>query len=401
MNRTLRVLQVVHALGMGGAETWLIELLRHWARTGAVEMEFLATGGEPDLFDEEAMRLGARIHYARYGRAHMPSFLRRFRQVLASGDYDAIHDHADYASGWHFLAGLGRLPAVRVTHVHNPWLHIEVNYGSTPLRRAAVRVGRQLVGRLATDVCGTSQYALHKYGFESSADSRGSVRVVHCGIDIARFSAPSTADRDAVRREFGWPANARIVLFVGRLDRALEFDHPQNHKNSWFAVNVVRAAAAKDPAVRGLVAGAWTDSTAELQNRIAGWGLEGNLLLLNVREDVPRLMRASDVLLFPSREEGLGMVAVEAQAAGLPVLASTAVPRECVVIDELYDALPLTDSIEKWAEALLVRMQKPGPALENCRRAMDASPFAIANSARRLEAIYGRVVPRLTKSRAG
>lgn len=388
MKRPLRVLQVVHALGMGGAETWLMELLRHWARTGAVEMEFLATGGEPDLFDEEAMRLGARIHYVRYGRAHMPSFVRRFRQILAAGRYDAIHDHADYASGWHFLAGLGTLPPVRVTHVHNPWLHIEVNYGSTPLRRLAVKVGRQLVDRVATDVCGTSQSALDKYGFESSADSRGSVRVVHCGIDVARFSAPSTADRDAVRSEFGWPANAKIVLLVGRLDRALEFDNPQNHKNSWFAVNVVRAAAAKDPAVRGLVAGAWTDSTAELQSRIAGWGLERNLLLLHVREDVPRLMRASDVLLFPSREEGLGMVAVEAQAAGLPVLASSAVPRECVVVSELYDAMPLSESVDRWAEALLARIAKSRPSLTDCRRALEASAFSIEESSRRLEAVY-------------
>lgn len=82
------------------------------------------------------------------------------------------------------------------------------------------------------------------------------------------------------------------------------------------------------------------------------------------------------------------MVAVEAQAAGLPVLASTAVPRECVVIPELYSVLALDEPIELWAAALLQIMTKPRLPLEFCRRALESSPFSIANSARRLEEIY-------------
>jgi glycosyltransferase involved in cell wall biosynthesis len=116
--------------------------------------------------------------------------------------------------------------------------------------------------------------------------------------------------------------------------------------------------------------------------------LKDNLRLIGVRKDIDRLMRAADVLFFPSRQEGLGMVAVEAQAAGLPVLASTAVPRECVVIPELYTALALDEPIEVWAAALFQIMTKPRPPLELCRRALESSPFSIANSARRLEEIY-------------
>lgn len=387
--RPLNVLHVIHAWGIGGAETWLIELLRHWAVTGACRMDVLITSGQRAVLDDCAASCGARLHYIRYGRAVLPRFRRAFRSLLAEGRYDAIHDHADYASGWHFLLGAGVLPPIRVAHVHNSWLHIDANYAVSAPRRVATMMGKRLVQRFATDVCGTSAEILRTYGFHPRTANDPAISVAHCGIDLQRFNAPREADRQSVLREFGWDADAQIVLFAGRLDRALTFDDPQNLKNSWLALNAVRAAAVEDPSVRLVMAGAG-DARPLLEAHVQSWGQAANFRLVGVRHDIPRLMRAADVLLFPSRQEGLGMVAVEAQAAGLPVLASTAVPAECIVIPELYDALDLDASMEAWAGALLRNMQKPRPPLDFCRRVMEASPFSIANSARRLEEIYTR-----------
>jgi glycosyltransferase involved in cell wall biosynthesis len=386
--RHIRVLQVIDSLGMGGAETWLMELLRFWSESKAVQIDFLATSGVPRVFDEEACKLGAQIHYLQYRRLHLPRFAREFRRVLHEGRYDAIHDHQDYASGWHFLMGTGALPDVRVTHIHNPWLHIEANYAISPLRRVTAIAGKCLVSGLATHVCGTSGEILRRYGFEPRPSRWPMVSVVHCGFDVAKFNQRCDCDRLSVLREFGWPEESRIVLFAGRLDRALDIDHPQNHKNSWFALNVVRAAIDKGPAVRLLMAGAGDGQRRQLQACIESWGLKNKLRLIGVREDLPRLMHAADVLFFPSRQEGLGMVAVEAQAAALPILASTAVPRECIVIPELYNALSLKEPIDLWADTLLQVMNKPRRALELCRSALEASAFSIANSAAHLEHIY-------------
>jgi glycosyltransferase EpsF len=387
-SRPIKVLQIIDTLSMGGAETWLMELLRFWSNSGCCRMDFLATSGNPGIFDEEAQQLGAQIHYVRYGRTHLTRFAKEFRRMLSEGKYDAVHDHQDYASGWHFLLGAGALPSVRVTHVNNPWLHIEANYGIGPLRRLTATTGKHLVHQLATHVCGTSQEILWRYGFEPMQATRPVVSAVRCGFDVGKFNKSRESDRASVLREFCWSEDSQLVLFVGRLDRALEFNHPQNHKNSWFAVNVVRAAVEKHSSVRFLMAGAGDRSRHELESHIEQWGLKDKLRLIGVRNDVARLMRAADVLFFPSRQEGLGMVAVEAQAAGLPVLASTAVPRECVVIPELYSALALDEPIELWAAALLQIMAKPRPPLELCRRALESSPYSIANSARRLEEIY-------------
>ncbi len=388
MSRPLRVLQVASGLGVGGAETWLMAILRRWRDQGIGQMEFLLTGGRQDRYDAEAMALGATLHYLPYGRKHLPQFISGFRALLRQGQYDAIHDHADYAAGWRLAMGAGLLPPVRVAHIHNPWLHISANYAVSPSRWLAYKGGKALVNRLASNVCGTSGEILRQYGFEPGAASPR-VDVVHCGFALDQFVGDRPASRAKVLAEFGWQSNAKLVLFAGRLDRALEFGHPQNHKNSWLALNIAREAAIRDPAVHLIMAGDGA-SRDELIRHVRSWGLESRLVLTGIRDDIPALMSAADTLLFPSAQEGLGMVAVEAQAAGLPVLASSAVPDEAIVIPELYCALGLDAPVSQWAQTLLHSLEMPRMDVAASRAIFENSDFAIANSARKLESIYRR-----------
>jgi glycosyltransferase involved in cell wall biosynthesis len=129
-----------------------------------------------------------------------------------------------------------------------------------------------------------------------------------------------------------------------------------------------------------------------LQQRIARAGLAGRIRFAGIRRDLKRLMYASNVLLFPSRGEGLGMVAVEAQATGLPVLASTAVPRECVVVPELMRFEPLERGATEWAAALLAHATQPRDVVAASRR-VGKSLFAIEHSARALLQIYQEGLP--------
>ena len=390
MAAEIKVLHILDNLGMGGAETWLVELLRYWHRnnsTGGPRFDFLATGGVPTYYDEEAKSYGANIFYLRYGRAYLASFVAGFRKILRDGRYAAIHDHGDYSAGWHFLVGSGSLPAVRVAHVHNPWGHIAVNYVDGPGRRFAVSAGKTLIERLATHVCGTSGEILRKYGFEPGRPGSPEVEVVHCGFNVDKFDRVRQSDRFHILEEFGWGQEAKLVLFAGRLDRALELADPTNHKNSWLALNVARSAMAWDPSVRLIVAGEGVSRHA-LQDRTWAWELADKIRLAGVRNDIPALMNAADVLLFPSAQEGLGMVAVEAQAAGLPVLMSTAVPREAIVVPQLVNTLPLSEPIDHWAATLLQMLRLSRMPAQKFRSFFDASPFAIENSALNLLRIY-------------
>lgn len=365
-----------------------MELLRFWRRPGSdgPHIDFLLTSGNRAIFDDEARHLGAELHYLPYRRATLGNFFIKFRRILKKGKYDAIHDHSDLASGWHFLMSGGR-SSVRVTHVHNAWTSIRENYAVTLPRQITTVLGRNLVRSLATHICGTSEQVLREYGFPPKWTGYPKSSVVHCGFDVTRFNAPREDDRASVLREFLWPEESKIVLFAGRLDPIGSPNQICNQKNSWFALNVLRAAVEKRSSVRMLMAGTGS-SRQELERHIEGWGLKDKLRVIGIRMDIARLMRAADVLIFPSRHEGLGMVAVEAQAAGLPVLASSVVPKECVVMPELFSAIPLDSSIEHWTTALLQMMSKPRPSLELCRRAFDCSAFSISNSAKRLEEIY-------------
>ena len=385
--RPLRALHVIDSLGMGGAETWLIELLRFWGENGAVRNDFIATGGQSALFDAEAAALGAKIHYLRFGRDSLPAFARGFRRILAEGGYDALHDHQDHAGGWRYLLGRGRLPPVRVTHVHNPAYQIRHNYGVTARRRLVGRIGKRLVARYATHIVGTSREVITAYGFDDPAFERIPKAALHCGFDPARFAASADA-RAEVRAEFGWPAGARVVLFAGRFDISPELGHPQNHKNSGFAVQLAIDCARMSERTCFIFAGAASAATAGLRGRIETAGLGERIFFAGVRQDIGRLMAGADALLFPSRAEGLGMVAVEAQAAGLPVLASTGVPRECVVIPELMRFLSLDAGAEAWRDALLAMLAARRPHAAEANRRVAASPFAIAQSARRLAELY-------------
>ena len=385
--RPIRALHIVDRLGVGGAETWLVELLRHWGKGGPVRLDVLATSGEQGVFDDEARSLGAEIHYLRYGRRDLPGFARGFRRILREGRYDAVHDHQDYVSGWHFLLGGDALPPVRIVHVHNPAYQIRSNYGVTALRRLTAAAGKRLVARYATHIAGTSRTALTDYGFDGPAFAAIPKAALHCGLDPARFRRDPAARR-SVRAEFGWPADARLVLFAGRFDVSPDLGHPQNHKNSGFAVDVAIAAAQADPAARFLFAGAPSPATLLLQERIAAAGVQAQIAFAGIRQDIARLTSAADALLFPSRAEGLGMVAVEAQAAGLPVLASTDVPREAVVVPELVRFERVDAGVAAWRDAVLTLALAPRPDADLANRRIAASAFAIERSAARLERLY-------------
>lgn len=384
----IRVLQVIDTLGMGGAETWLMEVLRFWSRSGDVCSDFLLTSGNRGLFDDEAHCLGARLFYLPFARRTLPRFIWEFRRILREGEYAAVHDHQDYASGWHFGLGGRWLPQLRVTHVHNPSYQITHNYGISLARRLTARVGKRLVQRNATHIAGTSRQILTEYGFFEPAFQRIPKGALYCGFDPSRFNCPRDASATELRKEFGWPRDSRIVLFAGRIDQSPDRNHARNHKNSAFAVDVGIAVARRDSKVYMILAGRCSAATPVLEARIADAGMAGRIRFLGIRGDIGRLMRGSDVLLFPSRAEGLGMVAVEAQAAGLPVLMSTTVPEESIVVCELVRRLDLCEGEGLWATNLLDLLKGTLVPMGEANRRVRESMFAIENSAKALRQLY-------------
>jgi glycosyltransferase involved in cell wall biosynthesis len=388
---SIRVLQVLSNFGIGGAETWLIALLRHFKEHAValgceVKTDVFLTHGFRDRLDDEAEALGARLIYARYSRKTLPSFIASWRKTLAEGAYDAIHDHQEFTAGWHFLFGAGRLPPVRIAHLHNPMSH-QASYGFSAARRAAIQIGNCLIAGQATHLLSTSRQLITEQGFDDLRAARHLKQMeVYCGFDPARFNLAPAEACARLRSQFALDPKAKVMLFVGRLDS--DMDETRNQKNPTFCLEVARECASRDPDFVCLLAGGGEAMRTRLQERVRSWGLDGRILLLGPRSDVPVLMAGADLLLFPSLAEGMGMVAVEAQAAGLPVIASDAVPNECRVIVGMVNFLPLAAGAEYWADKVMEKLGQTKPDAFAANGAVVDSPFSIDNSAKRLLRLY-------------
>ncbi len=379
-----RVLHVFDSLGVGGAEMWFIAFLEWLEKNGEslpfeLEVEVCLTSGRRAALDDRVERLGAKLHYIEYGRHHLLSFAAEFRRLLAKGRFDAIHDHADYAAGLHLLIGAGELPRARVVHVHNPY----ATFDKSPAKRMTRALGRLAVTGLATTVAGTSMRILHDYGLAPHPQARQRRVALHCGFDLSSYGADKHQARMDVRTEFGWSPDAIILLFVGRLESHF------NQKNPRLALDIILECIARDCRVKGIFVGAGDVARHEMELEIERMGVTNAVRLPGVRFDVPRLMLAADLLLFPSIAEGLGMVAVEAQAAGLRVLASDTTPRECEVVKGMVTFTSLAASPRAWADVAQSLLDTPPPPHESAFAAVGNSPFAIASSARSMLDAYG------------
>jgi glycosyltransferase involved in cell wall biosynthesis len=385
-----RVLHVMSNLGVGGAETWLLALLKFYKEQGhqfpvRVNTHIFLTAGIKSELDGEAENFGATLHYVKYSRTTLPSFIKAWRDVLHQYDFHAIHDHQENTAGLHFVMGLGYLPNVRIAHVHNPLLHIK-NYSSSMLRRITVWLGRELISKLATHVAGTSEQLIREQGFRDAKFDRLIVEPLYCGFDTNRFEGKHEDEFASLCKEFGWPKGSEILLFVGRLDSRT--DGGLNQKNPSFAIDVARLCALRDSNFRFLMVGGGDADRRMIEAQVREWGLERQICLTGQRPDVPRLMLGAHIFLLTSIAEGLGMVVVEAQAAGLQCVVSDVTPEECSVETSMVHFLPLADSVDTWASYIMGMLARPRATSTEGNLAVQNSDFSIKNSATKALKFY-------------
>jgi glycosyltransferase involved in cell wall biosynthesis len=247
------------------------------------------------------------------------------------------------------------------------------------MRRRLLKISASAIRRFATHVLGTSSQILRQYGFEAAAFPVQEVRALHCGFDVSRFNELFAEANASVCAELDWPAGSRIVVFVGRLDA---------FKNAEFALQVAKAALHRGCDLRFIMVGGGEAARERLEHDVKSEGYGDRIRLVGRRLDVPRIMAASHCLLFPSIEEGLGMVAVEAQAAGLSVIASDTVSREAVVIPDLVSFLSLNDDVDSWASAVCAAIDAPRFDTQSANALVSRSSFAIEQSYAALHSVY-------------
>ena len=355
----IKVLHMHGRMGRGGAEMRTVEIFRNIDRR-RYQFHFCALSGMYGELDDEIRVLGGEVHLMRQG---IGGFKRRFGDLLRREKYDVVHSHLYFQSGYFLrLAAQNGVP-VRVAQFRCSQLQRcgtaarrTARWLLSPFvqRYASQRVLRGWIDRHATHILGSSEGVLSAtWGPQWTSDPR--CRVVYPGLEVPPFAAVS--DGAAVRQDLGLPEDAPFFIHVGRMTEA---------KNHLRLLSIFCELLQRSPMARLVLVSRVAVTPDEMavervvRRRIAKLALANRIVLSGERTDVPRLLKAADVLIFPSRWEGFGGVVLEACAAGTPSVCS-----DLPSIREIGDCLPgirrlsLDEPDAAWADAACALAARP------------------------------------------
>jgi glycosyltransferase involved in cell wall biosynthesis len=341
--RPVRVLQVLRGMHRGGIESWLMHILRHADRE-RFQIDFLVH--VPGVHDDEIRALGSTIHQGASPKNPL-AYGRAFKQIVRqNGPYDVVHSHIHHYSGYiMYLARQAGVP-VRIAHSHLDTSSLDSTMKLQ--RRGYLALMHHLLRQHATLGLAASKLAAHAlFGPQWEQDAER-WRVLYCGIDLKPFLEP--VDRHALRAELNIPADALVMGHIGR------FFEQKNHD---FLIDILAEVVQRAPCTRLLLVGDGP-LREQIVQKVERLGLQEHVIFTGLRKDVPQLMLgAIDVFVLPSLFEGLPIVGLEAQAAGLPCVWSDTITEELDCVQPLVQRLSLSQPASEWAAAVLRAHQRP------------------------------------------
>lgn len=385
VRRAIRVLQVVYSLNLGGVETWLMHILRNIDRT-QFQLDFVTFSDSPGSYAEEAEQLGSKIFSCPPVKQPM-RHSRQFSKILRQhGPYDVVHSHDPTWSG-SVLSIARRLGVpVRIVHSHNDIRRLRPRglFKNLYYRLSVTRSRNSATHGFACSALAAKSY----FGSEWQIDPRW--HILFCGEDFSAFHE-SVATND-IREALGFPKGSFIIGHVGSFG-----DRRKNHR---FLVDVAKEIVDKDPSTYFLLVGDGI-LRMEIEDLVRQAGMDERFRFAGVRFDVAQLMLgAMDMFLFPSLFEGLGLVLVEAQAAGLPCVCSDVIPEEADVVPELITRISLAKSPAEWARAILeTRNARRRISQAEALGRVENGPFNLSKSIEQLEEVYSCKPPKAKLAR--
>lgn len=332
----IRILQVMSDMNRGGAETMIMNYYRNIERN-RVQFDFVVHTEEHCAYENEIAELGGKLfRMPQYRFLNHFAYLKAWNDLLKSHpEYCVLHGHYFTFSALYFYIAR-KYKIICISHSHTE--------SGKELRGFLKRL---LVFplRYLSNYCFACSTAAGKYLFGSKIIYGQKFIVMNNAID-AKLFAFNVYKRDRGRLAEG----IGDKLVIGHVGRFI------NVKNHEFLIEIFSEIYQMHPDAVLLIIG-----DGSLRNRIekkvTDLGLSKNVIFTGVRADIPDLLQAMDVFLFPSLFEGLPLTLIEAQASGLPCFVSDTVTKE-VKITESVEFLSLSQPASEWAKkALELAMQ--------------------------------------------
>lgn len=358
----IRVLHILQRMEAGGIQAFLMNLYRNIDRS-KVQFDFLVEYQEKQFYDDEIEKMGGRIYRSSihndYNIVKFNRFLDEFFRM--HNEYKVVHVHA-YTIGYFCLRAASRAGVpVRIAHAHTKGIIHDKKY---PLKK----IMKMLYSAYATDLFACSEEA-GRYFFGNKAYS-----IIKNGIDPKKFIA--NAETRKCMRQSLEVENQLVIGNIGRLHES---------KNQTFLLHLFAVLHESHPHAALLIVGAGP-LEKKLKEESRRLNLTNSVQFLGNRKDIPQLMQAMDVLVMPSLFEGLGIVAIEAQAAGVPAVCSTGFPPD-IEITSLVTRKELSAPMQSWAEAILRQANNPTRHTDTFKTIVDAG-FDIKNTAQIIQKYY-------------
>lgn len=359
--KKIKVLMVAGDMDVGGIENQLMHLVRN-ADKERFQIDFTSTMAEA-FYREEIERLGGKFILIPPMNWKNPSvYCKTLLKVMKEGQYDIVHAHELFHSGITLrLAQKAGVPC-RFVHAHN-WRDDD----GTGRRRGVVRsaynaVMRRLINRYSTVQIACSSWA-GKFLYGKKMQKKSSYHLVFNSVDTGKFLEKYSQKETGEFCDDLWVN----VLNVGRITAV---------KNQKFLVEIADEIRRRGVRIRILCAGNGDKAYEErVQSMIEQKRLDAYIQLLGVRKDIDVLMRKSSAFILPSKYEGMPLVMIEAQAAGLPCVSANTYSPEVDFGIHTVTWLSLEAGAQVWADALVKAINKGKASKSDVAEAISKKRF--------------------------
>jgi len=389
----------------GGMNIYVVEAAQNMAAMG-VQVDIFTRRTNTDIADVVEVSPGVRVIQLNVGpvsgvtKEQLPKLIPElsvaFSNAMSNDHYDVIHSHY-WISGKVAMPVAKELgiPLVHTMHTMARVKNLNLAEGETPEPMIRVQGETQVVAAADALVANTDAEAASLVSlYEACPDN---VLVVSPGVNLKVFTPGS--GRAAAREVVDLDKDAHIITFVGRI---------QPHKGPEVLIRAIAEMVSHSPHLRqklitNIIGGASGANQSEVERlkELVGWlGISDVVRFAPPvpREDLPQWYRASDLVCVPSYSESFGLVALEAQACGTPVVATAVGGLRTAVADGISGVLVDGHDPRAWSSVLARLLQEPQRRVLLSMGAVEhASHFGWDATSRGTLDIYDRVLSARTE----
>lgn len=328
----MRVLHVTSQLARNGTETFIMNLFKE-AKKKDIIFDFLIFTTERGGYCEEAVKMGAVIF--RLPSRHTPlKYYKALNNFFKENgkSYCAVHMSGNSMSSIAPLvyAKKNGVP-IRIFHSHN-------SFCSGIHNQLLHKLNKRFIHSYATHYLACSKSALTWAFSHTHAEEKA--QIINNGIVLSRYKFDAER-REDIRAELQW--NGKLV--VGNVGR---FVPEKNHR---FLVEIFVQVLKLCPNAQLALIGVGP-MMGTIQNQVKEFGVEKHVSFLGERIDVPDLLQGMDIFVMPSIFEGFPFALIEAQASGIPIIASSSITEE-VALTPTINFESIKSSPQMWAKKII------------------------------------------------